>query len=129
MHAQGRTHQLALESTHRFMKSPARDLFGNGGAAKFLRQIFHAQVIVAIGQHQAALDDVLQLPHVARPAMPRQGAEKSWSKAPHLFVVCLGKYLQEIFGKEWNILGSLAYRWHMDSHHGGPEMQVLADGP
>src|SRR5438094_2713623 len=95
MHAQGRTHQLALERTHRFMKSPARDLFGNGVAAKFLRQIFHAQVIVAIGQHQAALDDVLQLPHVARPAMPRQGAEKSWSKALN----CLLCALANIFRK------------------------------
>src|SRR5205809_7765202 len=122
MHAQGRTHQLALEGPHRFMKSPARDLFGNGVAAKFLRQIFHAQVIVAIGQHQAALDDVLQLPHVARPAMPRQGAEKPWSKAPQLFVVCLDKYFQEIFGQKWNILGSLAYRWPMDADHSDPEI-------
>src|SRR5438094_169822 len=61
MHAQGRTHQLALERTHRLMKSTAGNFFGNGVATKFLRQIFHAQVIVAIGQHQAALDYVLQL--------------------------------------------------------------------
>src|SRR5437870_329997 len=98
MDAQGRTHQLALESTHRFTESSARNFFGNGVATKFLRQILHAQVIVAIGEHQAALDDILQLPHIARPAMPRQSAEKSWGQAAQLLVVRLGKYFQEVFG-------------------------------
>ena len=80
MHAQGRSHQLPLETSNRFMERAFRkflcDFLQDGESLQFLRQIFYSEMFIAIRQHQAAFDYVLQLPNVARPVMLGQGVQK-----------------------------------------------------
>src|SRR5512134_3824946 len=64
---QGPEHDLALEAVTGLVEGHRR-LRGNRGAQRQLqRQVFHADRR-AVDQHHGALDDVLQLPNVARPA-------------------------------------------------------------
>src|SRR5882724_5191532 len=87
MHAQCRAHQFPLASSNRFMERAFRYFLRTDKTLQLLWQIFHSQTLIAIGQHQAAFDYVLQLAHVTRPAMPSKGVQEAQTQSVELLVV------------------------------------------
>ena len=70
MHAQRRAHQFAFEAAQRMVERSRLNFLWNLESLELRGQILHRQMHVAIGQHQAALDHVLQLADIARPIVP-----------------------------------------------------------
>src|SRR6266478_1918454 len=132
VHAQGRPHQFSLEGSHRFVERAVRkflrQFLRDGETLKFLRQIFHAEMFVAIRQDQAALDYVLQLTNIARPVMFDQRLLEAHRETVKPFVVGLRKRLQEILGQQWYVFRSLAQGRHVDADDGNAEVEIFPKG-
>jgi len=81
----------------------------------------------AVGHHDRALDDVLELTHVARPAMlPDHGHGVEPELAPRRPMIArrLG---QEMIGDQVRIVLALAKRRQLDPQHGQLREQILAE--
>ena len=123
---QGRSHELALEAAQSFVKGAAWHVIWNAEGLQFRGQVVHPQPLVSVGKHHTALDHVLQLPDIPRPRMPRQSAQEPRRHVALLLLVNLGKHAQEILRQQWNVVGAIAQRRHLDFDHRDAEVEVLA---
>src|SRR6266446_2083617 len=104
MNLQRRTHQLLLESLNRLVKGTCRDIVAdNGHFPQFLRQIRDPKIVVSVGQHNAAFDDVLQLADISGPGIARQRTQEPRREHTRRLAVNLGKGPQEVLRQQRDI--------------------------
>src|SRR5947207_14237666 len=106
------------------MERTPRQLVGNAQSLQFRRQIVYSQPLLSIGQDDAPLDHILQLPDVARPSVPGQGAKETGSHAPLLLLMNFGKHPQEILSQQRDVFSALPQRRQWDFANGEPEIAI-----
>ena len=73
------------------------------------------------------LDDVLELPHVARPFEPAEFGQHLRRRLPDGQPIPLGEPLGEELDEHRDVLGPLAKRRHPQLDHVEPVVEVLAE--
>jgi hypothetical protein len=82
---------------------------------------------VAVAQDDRALDRVLQLAHVARPAVLQQLVARPLGEALDARVVLLDEPLEEVLGQQQRVAAAQAQRRHLDVDDVEAVVQVLAE--
>ena len=86
----------------------------------------HAQGI-ALGHHDTLHQNVLKLPHVARPVVGRQGLHDVRRDAAHALVDVPVDALKQLFDQDRDVLRALPERRHGDVDHVETVEQVFAE--
>src|SRR5206468_2714347 len=94
----------------------------------FVWQVFCLDAVLAC-EHDAALDEVLELPHVARPRVGLEPLDRLAREALELPAVLGSVDAQEVLGEDADVLVTLAERWHTDRDDIEPVVEVLAEAP
>src|SRR5581483_2594814 len=97
------------------------------GLADFLRQIFE-QNGIALGDDRAAINHILQLANVARPAMTGQEGHRLRRNFFCPRLLRLLQRLQDVVDNGGNVPGPLTQRRHADAHHVEPVIKVFPEG-
>ena len=84
---------------------------------------------VAVGEDDGALDAVLQLAHVARPAVGAQPLDGLGRDGEQRLLHVAAESLHEIVRERHHVVLALAQRRHRDREHREAEEQVFAEGP
>ena len=79
------------------------------------------------GQHHRPLNDVLELPHVARIGVLAQGQKRVLREPHDLLCGLLGLHLEEVVGEGRDVAGPLAEGRQPDHHHVDAVVEVLAE--
>ncbi len=124
---QGHPNQVAFKGPQGVVEGTAGQFVGSTQPPQLRGQVLNSQLQPAVRQHQAALDHVLQLAHVARPGVPRKGVQIAWGHAELLLLVGLGEGAQKEISQKWNVVGALAKRGHLDFYDGNTEIEVFAE--
>ena len=93
--------------------------------AQRLRQIVDGD-LGALGDQHAALDDVLQLADVARPAVADQHVIRRRRDRLDVALVPLPVLLEEVLAEQRDVLGPLAQRRHAQRDRVDAEVEILA---
>ena len=78
-------------------------------------------------QDQQPLDDIAQLPDVARPVVALQRGQRVLADRPRRQAGGIGDPLQEVGGELGDVLAALAERRHAQRHHIQAMIQLLAE--
>src|SRR6266536_2386712 len=84
---------------------------------------------VAVGHDQDPLDQVLQLPHVARPGARLKNRERTRREPPGLAVVALREEAREVLDELRNVIRPFPQRRRAHRKDVQPEVEVLAEAP
>src|SRR5262249_20910320 len=69
---------------------------------------------VRIGQDQVTLDDVLELPDIARPIVMHEGFEQFSGQLLHRTLVALSILVEEMVAQQWNVFTAFPQRGNID---------------
>src|SRR2546426_2234024 len=94
----------------------------------FVWQVFRLDAVLAC-EHDTALDEVLELPHVPRPRVGLEPLDRLAREALELPAVLGSVDAQEVLGEDADVLVTLAERWHTDRDDVEPVVEVLAEAP
>jgi hypothetical protein len=120
---------LALELLHRLAQRRARVLaqaragLGHRHVERHVLQMDDR----APGEDDGAMQDVLELAHVAGPVVAREHLEGTGRHAAHVAVALAGDLAHEVLDECGNVLAPLAERRHVDRHDVEPIVEVLAE--
>src|SRR5262245_44767089 len=81
----------------------------------------------APGQDHRAVQDVLELAHVAWPVVAREHLEGAGGYAAYVAVTLAGDLAHEVLDECRNVLAPLAERRHVDGHDVEPVVEVLTE--
>ena len=84
---------------------------------------------VALGEDHRALDAVLQLAHVSRPAIRHQGFQGRRRQRQRLLLHVAAEAIDEVARQQGNIAGTIAQRRNRDREDRQPEEEILAEPP
>ena len=80
-----------------------------------------------VREHDGALDDVLELAHVARPVVLHQQVERLGRELEVRLVVLLAVFLEEVLREQRDVVLPLAQRRQVDVDDVQPVVEVLAE--
>ena len=101
---------------------------GGLGGLQGGRQVVAVDDAAVADQHRA-LDDVLQLAHVAGPVVADQHVDGGGGDAPDALAVLARVLGEEVVGEQQDVRLPLAQRRHEDGEDVEPVVEVLAEGP
>src|SRR3546814_56061 len=90
--------------------------------------VLHQHLVVVL-QHEDALQQVLQLAHVARPAVAAEDLRHGGFPALHLAAVAAVELADEVRGQHQAVVAALAQRRDVDGDHLQPVIEVVAKAP
>jgi hypothetical protein len=79
------------------------------------------------GHHGRVADDVLESPHISRPAMLRKPDLRAASQAVDLFLILGGEPGDEMALEQREILFALLQARHLNLHHGEAIVEILTE--
>src|SRR5262249_50229242 len=81
-----------------------------------------------LSEHHGALQSVLELPNISRPAMSFQSSQGARTKTARFGTKLLGVSLQKELGQENDVFPAIAKRGQRNGHHIEPVVQLLTKG-
>jgi hypothetical protein len=85
--------------------------------------------VAGLAHEHGALDGVLELAHVARPAVANQQVIGGRRDRPHAAPVALVELGQEVVAEQRHVLGALAQRRHLEGDRVDAEVEVFPQPP
>ena len=103
-----------------------------GGARRRVADLARQRVLVDHGvtgarEHDGALDRVLELAHVAGPAVLGEALERGRRAAGDRLAVLLGVDLDEVLREQRDVVAAIAQRRHVHRDHVEAVVEVLAE--
>ena len=83
--------------------------------------------LLAFSQHNGPEDGVFELPHITRPGIGGEQAQRFRGHRPHPLALLGGEPHHEVAGEVGDILGTLAQRGHKNRKHVEAVEQVFAE--
>ena len=84
---------------------------------------------VAGGDDDGALDDIVELPHIARPRVTDERLKARRCDGPDALLRPPARLLEEVLGEERDVLGALAQCGNADRHDGQAIEEIAPEGP
>ena len=84
--------------------------------------------IIAILQHQDLLDQMLELPDIARPGIGHHHLYGLLGKSINLMAALMVISVKKIFHKQGDVFRALTKRWDIDGHNINAIIEIIAKG-